>query len=408
MRILYLANPLQSSTGGDRRSFEVLKRVGNLGVEPVIVVDEFVWQKMKQNRQTQFSPQQKIYSLRRPNVIYDRRFKSASRAALDYFSILKTARQVTQIAKQEKVDLIVSHHEKVDFLLEAYLAAKQLHLPWTCVFQLPLLPPYASTAWRPIRSIRRTYLLALYASLYKLIKKAAKTTTLLAVSASTEQEIKSYIPDWKGQIKVLQPGVGVKFQEIGQIEPSREKVDLMFFARMAPEKGIYDLPKIVSKLAQLKQDVRAVAVGKFDSPIIRARFEQAVAQSGAGKNLVYRGFVEEKKLFAYLRAAKVLVYPSRHDAFPLVVLESLAAGTPVVAYDIPPIRLNFPSDIVKLVPVGDWEAMAKEAQKIMENVELRRVVSDKALAFAAKFSWDSVASEERQTCNGILQNAAFK
>ncbi|MCW4028476.1 MAG: glycosyltransferase family 4 protein [Candidatus Bathyarchaeota archaeon] len=400
MRILYLANPLQSSTGGDRRSFEVLKRIGSLGVEPVIVVDEFIWQKMKQNQQTQFSPQQKIYSLRRPNVIYDRRFKSASRAALDYYSIHQSARQIAQIAKQEKVDLIVSHHEKIDFLLEAYLAAKQLHLPWTCVFQLPLLPPYASTEWRPIRSIRKTYLRALYAPLYGLIKKAAKTTTFLAVSPAIEPETKKYFPDWRGKMLVLQPGNGIKATDINPIEASEEKIDVFFFSRLAPEKGIFDLPKIAAELAQSDPSVRVVVAGKFDSPIIENRFRQAVKECGVGKNLVYKGFIDKQTLFSYLKSAKVLIYPSLYDSFSLVVLEALTAGTPVVAYDIAAMRLNFPG-AVKRVPVGNWKIMAQEAQRLLHDASLRHSASEKGLALAAKFSWDSVAREEHQAYDRI-------
>ena len=124
MKVLYLANPLMSGTGGDRRSFEVLQRVKQHGIDPVIVVDEFVLEKMKREGNP-LCRRHKIYSIKRPNVIYDRYFRSASRAALDYFSIYETAKVIAQIARAERVELIVSHHEKTDFMLEAYFAAKK-------------------------------------------------------------------------------------------------------------------------------------------------------------------------------------------------------------------------------------------------------------------------------------------
>jgi glycosyltransferase involved in cell wall biosynthesis len=400
MKVLYLANPLLGSTGGDRRSFEVLKRVGSLGIEPIIVVDDFVLEKM--GADPDFSPKQKIIALRRPSTAYAKRFKSASRPLLDYYSIHNTANKIAQIAKQEQVQLIVSHHEKTDFLCEAYLAAKKCRLPWTCIFQLPLIPPYASTPWRRVGHFRKLYLQTLYAPLYRLIKSAVKSTTPLAVSASIEDEMKSYFPKWKTKMQVLQPGVGVDYQTISQTAPSTETVDALFFSRLAPEKGVYDLPKMAAELAKSQPNFKLVVVGRFDPPAIKDSYEKLVAEYGVGGNLVYKGFVDQATLYAYLRAARVLLYPSRHDAFPLVVLETLAAGTPVVAYDVSPITRNFPADVVKAVPVGDWGAMAQQAQKLMTDKALRDAVSARGSAFAAGFSWDRVAEAERQTYTTLL------
>ena len=403
MKVLYLANPLRSGTGGDRRSFEVLRRIAKLGVESVIVVDDFVWQKMKRSGDTWFSPNQKVYSVKRANVVYDKRFKSASRAALDYYSIQVSARQIAQIARQEHVELIVSEHEKIDFLLEAHHAAEKCRVPWTCVFQSFLFPPYASTPWRRVSTSRKAYLFALYGLLYARILEAAKSTILLAVSPSIEVDIKRYFGGWQGKMHVLRPGVAVEQQKIQQAQPSNEKVDAIFFSRLVPEKGIYDLPKVAAELAREKPDFKLWVLGRFDSAAMRSRFEGLVASNSVGKNVVYGGYREGPALYGLVKAAKVLVYPSQHDAFPLVVLEALAAGTPVVAYDIPAIKLNFPPDIVRKVPVGDAKAMAAEAQKLIVDDKLRTALSERALAFAAGFSWDNAVAAERQAYESVLR-----
>ncbi len=402
MKVLYLANPLRSGTGGDRRSFEVLGRIGKLGVEPVIVVDDFVYQKMRQSGDVQFSPSQKIYSICRANVAYDKRFKSASRAALDYFSVWRSSRQIAQIAKQENVELIVPEHEKIDFLLEAHYAAQACHVPWTCVFQSFLFPPYASTPWRYVSASRRAYLLSLYGLLYARILKAAKSTTLLAVSPSIQVDIKRYFGGWQGKMHVIHPGVAVEQQKIQQAQPAHNKADAVFFSRLVPEKGIYDLPRIAAEAAKAKPSFRLLVLGRFDSSAMRERFMGLVAENDVGGNVVYMGYREGAALYSLVKAAKVLVYPSQHDAFPLVVLEALAAGTPVVAYDVPAIRLNFPSELVRTVPVGDTKAMATAAQKIIGDEALRARLSAQAMAFASGFTWERVAAAEREAYNAIL------
>ncbi|MGA2680338.1 MAG: glycosyltransferase [Candidatus Bathyarchaeia archaeon] len=400
MKVLYLANPLMGGTGGDRRSFEVLQRVGQHRIEPVIVVDEFVLEKMK-SEGNPFCRRYKIYSIKRPNVVYDRYFRSASRAALDYFSIFKTANLITSIAGTEHVDLIVSHHEKTDFLLEAYFAAKKLRVPWTCVFQLPLFPPYVSSVWRPVRGARKIYMYALYARLYALVSQALASTVPFAVSPSIELETKRYLGK-SSKMLVLRPGVGVDNEKMQRVSAAHEPVDVFFFSRLAPEKGIYDLPQIAAEMAKVKPDLKFLFGGRFGAVLFRDNFEGLVAKNQLGDRLVYKGFLRQKELYALVKAAKVLVYPSRHDAFPLVILETLACGTPVVAYDIPAVGTNFPADIVKPVPVGNTKQMAAEALKIVNNQDLREKISQKATAFTAQYSWENVAVAEVEAYNRLF------
>lgn len=393
MKVLYLANPLQSGTGGDRRSFEVLQRVAQHGIDPVIAVDDLVLQKMRQSNNPLLK-RCRIYSIKRPSVVYQRYFRSASRAALDYYSIYATARKVQAIAKQEHVELIVSHHEQIDFMLESYLAAKKSRVPWTCLFQLPLFPPYASSAWRPVGGARKLYMLALYSRLYALVSEALKSAVTLSVSPSIELETKGYLGGLNIRMLVLRPGVGVDSKKIDAIPPSREKVDVFSFSRLTPEKGVYDLPEIASTIKQRIPDLKFLVAGKFDAPSFRVNFDNLKAEHHLGNGLVYKGFLDESQLYSLVKAAKVLLYPSRHDAFPLVVLETLACGTPVIAYGIPAITSNFPSGAVKTVPVGDREKMAEEAERIIGDLGLRQTLSKKASVFTAMYSWENVARAE--------------
>ena len=401
MKVLYLANPLMGGTGGDRRSFEVLQRAEQNGIDPIIAVDDFVLKKMR-SEANPLCRHHRIYSLKRPNVVYDRVFRSASRAALDYISIYETSKTIESIARTEHVELIVSHHEKTDFMLETYFAAKKLHLPWTCVFQLPLFPPYASSPWRPVRGARKLYMFSLYSMLYSIVAKALKSTVPLAVSPSIEVETERYFGK-SLKMHVLRPGVGVDNEKMQKVEAAPEQVDVFFFSRLAPEKGIYDLPQIAAEIAKVKPDLKFLFSGRFGAASFQKNFESLAAKNQLGERLVYKGFLEPEELYGFVKAAKVLVYPSRHDAFPLVVLETLACGTPVVAYGIPAITSNFPADVVKRVPVGNFEQMAAEALKIINKQNLRAEFSRKAKAFTAQYSWANVAAAEVEAYSLVFE-----
>ncbi|MEU9992596.1 stealth conserved region 3 domain-containing protein [Streptomyces sp. NPDC048045] len=72
--------------------------------------------------------------------------------------------------------------------------------------------------------------------------------------------------------------------------------------------------------------------------------------------------------------AGMAVLPSRNEAFPLVLLEMMAAGLPVVAYDV----VTGPAEIIRhgvdglLVPAGDKESLAAAMSTLMADDTLRR------------------------------------
>jgi glycosyltransferase involved in cell wall biosynthesis len=56
-----------------------------------------------------------------------------------------------------------------------------------------------------------------------------------------------------------------------------------------------------------------------------------LADAAGGHPLELTGYVTDGELDALMRGADVLVHPSRHEGFGLVLLEAMARGTPVVA-----------------------------------------------------------------------------
>ncbi|MCM3585198.1 glycosyltransferase [Mesobacillus maritimus] len=84
------------------------------------------------------------------------------------------------------------------------------------------------------------------------------------------------------------------------------------------------------------------------------------------------------------------ILTSKYEGFGLVLLESLAAGTPIVTY-----RTKYgPEDIVRhgidgyLVDIGDRKSLARNIINIMENSELRKELSENARQGISRFSND--------------------
>jgi glycosyltransferase involved in cell wall biosynthesis len=86
----------------------------------------------------------------------------------------------------------------------------------------------------------------------------------------------------------------------------------------------------------------------------------------------------------FLRTVDVVVMPSRYEGHPLVLLEAMALGKPVVASDIPGIREVVESGRTGvLVPPGDPEALAATLRSLVESPELRASLGARARELVA-------------------------
>ncbi len=110
------------------------------------------------------------------------------------------------------------------------------------------------------------------------------------------------------------------------------KTNLLFVGRVAPNKKIEDLIDLVSLLREAGRDARLVVAGAHQKASAYFRMLSARARP-LGKAALFLGAVPQHELCACLRAAHLFVSMSEHEGFGLPLVEAMAAGVPVVAYD---------------------------------------------------------------------------
>ncbi len=111
-------------------------------------------------------------------------------------------------------------------------------------------------------------------------------------------------------------------------------------------------------------------------------------QLGIENNFRLTGFVKDEDLPFYYNAADFFVLPSKSgEGLPLVALEAMACGLPVIATNVGGIREVLMGDYGKLVPSNQPWLLAKAVLEFSDmdlssrRVELRALVEE-------KFSWD--------------------
>jgi glycosyltransferase involved in cell wall biosynthesis len=100
------------------------------------------------------------------------------------------------------------------------------------------------------------------------------------------------------------------------------------------------------------------------------------------------GFIPDGELASFYNAADVFVLPSKSgEGLPLVSLEAMACGLPVVATDIGGIREIVPEAYGKFVPPNSPDAMA-EAILELSHPDLRPVKQGLRAIVEERFSWE--------------------
>jgi len=128
------------------------------------------------------------------------------------------------------------------------------------------------------------------------------------------------------RVETLQLGVDVK--AIGAIAPAEYDSDVIFVGRLLPHKGVEMLLEALAIVKATRPDIRAVIVGTGSE---RARLEEKAHALGLAANVSLLGEIEDhNRVFALMKASKLLALPSNREGFGLVVLEANAAGLPVV------------------------------------------------------------------------------
>lgn len=143
--------------------------------------------------------------------------------------------------------------------------------------------------------------------------------------------------------------------------------DLLFVGRMIERKGPDTAVKIANDLRKKLKLIGDIRPSKVN----RAYWEGLESEIKRTSYCEYLGFLNYKTMYPYYQKAKVLLFPIREpESFGMAIIEAMACGTPVVAFDLGPA-----SEIIKdgetgfVCPLNDVEAMAQAVNKIYSMSE---------------------------------------
>ncbi len=186
--------------------------------------------------------------------------------------------------------------------------------------------------------------------------KVASSRFAVAISSYGRSQLCRWTdPAHWDKIKVVHCGIEpARFADPAPLPPGGPH--LVAIGRLSAQKGFALLIDAVAKTARDLPDLRLTLVGDGE---LHDQISAAITRAGIGARVTLAGWQDEAGVRAALSKATALILPSFAEGLPVVVMEAMAAGRPVIATAIAGLPELVTAQTGWLVPAGDADALAR-------------------------------------------------
>ena len=209
---------------------------------------------------------------------------------------------------------------------------------------------------------------------------AGRLDVACAVSEDARKLVEHYLG---GDYEMVFNGIEVERFTKATPHPS-DRPTILFLGRHEERKG---LAVLLEAMRALPSDVRLWVAS--DGP----QTAELQARTAGDERIEWLGRIDDEEKAQRLRGADVFCAPSLHgESFGVVLLEAMAAGTPLVATDLPGYRRVARDGMEAiLVPPSDPTALADALRRVLVDPELARQMSYAGSQRADELSMDHLA-----------------
>lgn len=291
---------------------------------------------------------------------------------------------------RERRDLFVlsGHYTSITFILCA-LILTVLRKPWVMWLEQPWPADYRPV-WATRKSVRSPVARVARQALLKTLLRMTRGVFCIG-SAAAEAYRRMGAPERKLHLLPYHCDVE-RFARVDEREPARIRARLGFLDKMVflysgaliERKGVDLFLAAFQDLAPRHPNIAAVIIG--DGPM-RETLGRSV-RTDLAPRVHFAGHVPQADLPAWFGAAKVFVFPSRHDGWGVVLNEACGAGLAIIATD----SVGAARDLVRhgengfVVPRDDKQRLVEAMLAFIGQPGLVDIYGKRSREIAASFT----------------------
>jgi glycosyltransferase involved in cell wall biosynthesis len=232
-----------------------------------------------------------------------------------------------RLARKNGIDVI--HSNSHSSIIPGTVISKIFNIPIVSTIHdvFSFGSPSRWNRWTEQYSLSKAY--AILGPLFEKTNIRMPVDMIHAVSKSTKDEILEINPS--ARITIIPNAINSK--NFSNIDISFDKF-VLFIGRLVFYKN---LEVIILAFRLVLEDVPAAKFFIIGDGPMRSKWEELVISYRLSQNVIFLGHVSTEKKNEMLKKCSALVFPSTHEGFGLVVLESFQMGKPVLAASVRPL-----------------------------------------------------------------------
>ncbi len=198
----------------------------------------------------------------------------------------------------------------------------------------------------------------------KLREKMAAARFTVAISHYGRGQLRRWCrAEDANRIHVVHCGVDAAFLD-QMPEPLPTVPRMVSVGRLCPQKAPLDLIEAAGVLAKEGLDFELVLAGDGE---LRSPVEAAITRLGLQDRVRITGWISAAEVLKEIDRARVFVLPSSAEGLPVVIMEALARGRPVISTFVAGIpELVHPGESGWLVPTSNGPALAEAMREALQ------------------------------------------
>ncbi|MBT5470092.1 MAG: glycosyltransferase [Nitrospina sp.] len=238
------------------------------------------------------------------------------------------------------------------------------------------------------------------------------TDIFLPVSRKNQEILESLAPNKKIRSEILPMGVSIQFFDSSEnVAPEELGIDVtkknaLFVGKITEKKGLPYLIRAFTDWSKTESNARLIIVG---DGFMRSQCEEEANQLNVADKINFVGMKSKTEVRNYLKNSDLLVVPSIIDSLgetegaPVVVMEAMAAGKPIIASDVGGIS-DMVSDNLNGIIVQPKDVTAlTEAFKTIYYENSLQTMGKKSFEIIQDYDWKSIGEKYKNA----FSNSSF-
>ena len=111
-------------------------------------------------------------------------------------------------------------------------------------------------------------------------------------------------------------------------------LNILFIGNLHQSKGLFDLLHSIPDVTAINPKVHYWIAGEWTSDIERRQAMQILSEHDIEKYVTFLGLVTGEEKIEFFMQGDVLVHPTHYDGQPLVILEAMSVGLPIISTNV--------------------------------------------------------------------------